>query len=775
MVPFVRSALRNATVLTMLAILCCVMAWGGELHHTFTFDHRDLRTERIAEYDVVHCEDLGFCTEVGEPHLPVDHVYLAVPAGSRVTGLTVGEVCNEELRGRYTILPTQRPRPLSRPGSVVLEPGDPAIYGSDTPYPQQPVALTSVIQVGGVTLVGVQIFPLAYRGASSTLVLREEIEVVINYQEGVYPCPLPNYSEPSCMLYQEALRAAVANPEGVNIESSHDRPVSLALPDGDYSHVIITDESLVSSFAPLVDWHKQKGVPDTIVAVQWIHDNYAGSSDADRIRAFIADARMIWGTMWVLLGGDTGLVPVKYRYLLDESVPGDTYYADYNDDYWCEVSVGRASVDSPGQAALFVGKVIDYERSPPLTDYGATVLLMGFDLDENTPGENCKESINNMYIPEWMVVNKVYDSYSGNHRSDCLDFLGTGQNLANHIDHASTDFMGTGCINHGWGLYPSDMAGLDNGSRQTALYSIGCWANAFDQNEAISEYFVRNDGGGGVGFIGNTRYGWYSPGSSGSLSMKYDKAFFKSIFYDKCYHLGEALSDSKNDNYPTSETMEYIFYELCLLGEPELPLWTKDPQPLIPDYKVSIPLGSQSFTVWVEDDEGEVRDARVCVMKEPDVYAYGLTNSYGKVTLTIEPTEAGVMTVTITARDHLLHEGICFVGGPPDVQVTLTPDVTTVPRGGRLGYTVEVTNQTTVGLDIDYWTDIYLWTGDPYTGNPVFGPRGGTLPAGKSRTVHIEHKVPNGAPLQTYTCCGRIGVYPDDLWNEDCFQFTVVE
>jgi hypothetical protein len=50
-----------------------------------------------------------------------------------------------------------------------------------------------------------------------------------------------------------------------------------------------------------------------------------------------------------------------------------------------------------------------------------------------------------------------------------------------------------------------------------------------------------------------------------------------------------------------------------------------------------------------------------------------------------------------------------------------------------------------------------------------------TRKAGKAKSGHLSNKVPNNAPLKTYTLCGRIGWHPDEVWDEDCFEFTVVD
>jgi subtilisin family serine protease len=116
-----------------------------------------------------------------------------------------------------------------------------------------------------------------------------------------------------------------------------------------------------------------------------------------------------------------------------------------------------------------------------------------------------------------------------------------------------------------------------------------------------------------------------------------------------------------------------------------------------------------------------------------------------------------------------------IVVGVPAVSVTLTPDATMVERGGTLGYTVEATNTSEIDWTFQYWSDVYLWTGEPYAKNPVFGPQTVTLKAGKTGSGHISHSVPYKAPLKTYSLCGRIGFHPDEIWDEDCFDFTVVE
>ena len=68
---------------------------------------------------------------------------------------------------------------------------------------------------------------------------------------------------------------------------------------------------------------------------------------------------------------------------------------------------------------------------------------------------------------------------------------------------------------------------------------------AYDVSNCIAEHYVQNSNGGGIAFIGNSRYGWYYAGSFDTLSMGYDIQFFESIFQDNLYKLGQPSQITK--------------------------------------------------------------------------------------------------------------------------------------------------------------------------------------------------------------------------------------
>jgi hypothetical protein len=105
------------------------------------------------------------------------------------------------------------------------------------------------------------------------------------------------------------------------------------------------------------------------------------------------------------------------------------------------------------------------------------------------------------------------------------------------------------------------------------------------------------------------------------------------------------------------------------------------------------------------------------------------------------------------------------------LSLTLTPDATTVPRGGTLGYTAVVTNLTNQTTKFQGWA-----MADPPGPTPpqsVMPPRMVTIAAGRTITQHLTARVPMSAPLGVYTFDGYVGGHPDLPWAHDGFEFSV--
>jgi hypothetical protein len=107
---------------------------------------------------------------------------------------------------------------------------------------------------------------------------------------------------------------------------------------------------------------------------------------------------------------------------------------------------------------------------------------------------------------------------------------------------------------------------------------------------------------------------------------------------------------------------------------------------------------------------------------------------------------------------------------PPDVTITLVPDVTAVPQGGSFGIEITLENQTGSAQTFQGWT--LARRGSTWYG-PLRGPVFVTLDPYEVFVHNVTEHVPSSAPIDEYTYIGRIGCYPGPAMDEDSFEIQV--
>jgi hypothetical protein len=688
-----------------------------KIRYKIEFSEDMFSFDRFMEYDVVKLRDGNFLNVVGKPMLPVENIRVALPMGMTVRQVQVVDIQSVEIKGSYSILPAQLPKKTdaSKYNVSFVEP-DAITYTSTQPYPSKLAQLLHQTDLAGQSIAVIQLHPLQYIPYEKKLLLYTDITLVI---EGVggYKCGdyLPRgISETKKEMYKQMITGDVVNPGDIELSFSDENdtgPQITGVNPGDYDYVIITQYDWIDDFQSLADWKTKKGVKTTIVDRDWIYSqpDYSGS-DQDKIQDFIQDAHSTWGATFFLLGGDTNIIPhqTKHYYLSfggDPAehiyAPSDSYYGDYDQDFMCEVHVGRACVRTASAISTFISKILTYEQNPPLTNYAKKAGLFGFDLDAFTHGEIVKSSIDSNYIPSNWTVSTEYDSEGGSHESDVKNYINVGQHLINHIDHSGEYSMGVGSYWHNDYLGTSEVDAFYNGDRQSILYTTGCDPAAFDEPSCIAEHFVQDSDGGCIAFVGNSRYGVYVQGQYSSYSNLYDKEFFESIFEEGNYILGEAFSDHKNEGLVNNDYYKLIFDELNLLGDPELPIWTENPISINVTCPSTLPTGSSDFLVHVVESGGsELEGAYVCLWKDNEVYLRGYTDYNGNVTFTPAPSTVGIIYVTVTKHNYLPYAGLAQVSwhNPPFEPSSPYPG-----------------NHT---MDVDVDADL-SWTGGDPDGDPV--------------------------------------------------------
>ncbi len=545
----------------------------------------------------------------GEPVVPVRVSTLLLPARSDSLTITVHFSSQAQ---PLSVLPTAVLTPMAVVGSQTTE-GAASWTGLPTDV------LTSLTPVRyqlhtfrGFTFATIQVFPVHWDDTWATLIYHEEMTLQITASSSTIPQisstagAISQNDGQNRDLLPHTLRLL---PEDISLIASYvDNPAAITtyvtatvpaqsprLPwAGHFEYVVITSEQLQAVFERLVDHKKSRGLSATIVTIELIGSRYTGTESgdlADRIRQFISEAYLHWGTSWILLGGDVEIIPTRGVYarvssIVDTSLATDLYYAcldgpwDGNRngiwgepvdgigrrdiDLVPEVFVGRAPVSSWTEAVYFVDKVIRYESyaHPQRT----TVLWLGEELDSRTDGSISGEAIRRETLPgDWTAIER-YDRDGRWSGEELRGLLNQSPHLVHHLGHASAHWNAR--------LTVANVQSLTN-SMPYVFYSQGCYSGAFDLYDlAIGEAHVVAPASA-VAAVMNTRFGWYVPGPTPGGNHFYAYEFFDALFNEKFVHLGLAHHDSKLDNlFRVGDTGVYrwIHFTTILLGDPELPL-----------------------------------------------------------------------------------------------------------------------------------------------------------------------------------------------------------
>lgn len=520
---------------------------------------------------------------------------------------------------------------------------------------------------------------------------------------------------PDWELSSGSLRARTASPFAPANPSSTRRadpyrPTQVpSLLGSPVAYLIVTSDELAPSFQKLADWKTASGVPAAVRTLSFIRAQYpAAVDDPERIRMFTRDAYTRWGTRWLLLGGDTEVIPPRIahvQFLDDEWVPSDLYYScldgNWNadgDSLWAEVPdfasdgddadllpevwVGRAPVVTPADADRFVRKTLTYETTP-VADYmentllfaqvitpehwtggpiqldGATIVeqdqMPFFDL---TPNLHVARLYQNHTNPAWRP-GALHET-----RAVVYDSLHVGYNLTMHVGHGYRDVMSCGDDN----LTINDMQTLTNGDRLMNFYAIDCTSNAIDF-ASIGEALMRAPNGGAVTNIGSTRLDYPK------FSRGFQKEYFKLLLRDSVTAVGEAngrqklpfVSGSFFDGFARLSQLE-----LLLLGDPELRIFTARPRELTVTAPTTIEAGAGQVAVQVAIGATPLLGARVTAWMPDHEYRTALTDGAGNALLAFHPDSVGACSLTVTAFNARPFRGSFTVvpGAPAALQST---------------------------------------------------------------------------------------------------------
>lgn len=662
--------------------------------------------------------------EDGRPALPAQRLEFVVPPGQRVVGVRLVGASPVRLSPGAALpvhrseAPPDGPAPrqdsFARPGADIFPPVEARLVAEGVRH--------------GVQLVAVEAYPLRV-AADGSLLWRPDVEVELELAPRLVPVDRAlrlraeeGWSEST----RRDLAARVANPgalvgydrpEPTPLRPAGELPPPAATPSLDTSPVqmlVLTNEALRSEFERLAEHKRAMGLATTVVTVEQVQANYRQGLDlAETLRLYIRDAYGKWATDYVLLGGDTGVIPARYARSTfyppgsSTDIPADLYYScldgnwnadgdalfgehfatssDPGDavDFEPEVAVGRAPVSTLAQAGLFVDKVIAYER-PAQTGWQDRALFasevlfpsswspgQGIQLDGATYSEDIVDS-SLAYAP-WPPFGaaRLYENhtaYAGafpETKQAVLDSMGSGQyGLVNHIGHGFYFNMSVGDNN----IVVNDTDGLSNGPNYFVLYALNCSSAAFDFN-CLMERFVLAPAGGSVASIGSARAAFPNKAD------EYQQAFYQALFREGTTRLGDAIIRSREAGtgstlVNTSDRWTHLVY--TLLGDPSLRVWTSEPRVVSASTTSTIQLGSNSLDFHVVDSlgGGPVEGASVAVGRPGGPWASGVTDANGDVVVDFDVYSLGEVELWVSGSNSLPQPQSYFVDLPAGAWVS---------------------------------------------------------------------------------------------------------
>ncbi len=570
-------------------------------------------------------------------------------------------------------------------------------------FPKWKVRHVGTSNYKGYRVASFAVYHFSYDLSSGRLTLNREIELVVRTEFDVTDTEsvirkrhIPGFREDS----EKQIRSMVINPEqssayifdDIEVDTPDRGFVPSYLPSmegSEVSYVIVTNEEMAPVFERLAEWKTRKGVPAVVRTVEWIDQNYrAGADRAESIRNFLQEAYANWGTEWVLLGGDTEIIPARYGYVAffaGEFIPTDMYFscldgnwnadgdslwgeAFHNDndtgdeaDIYSEVYIGRMPATTYQEAELLVNKTIGYATPIEYDTKNDFVMLAEiiFPVPYN-PGDNIwldgadiADNIYRLYLEddpdiETLRYYETCDSFPGSiylSRGSALGAMNAGASHVLHVGHgyAYNMSVGTGTILN------ADASELTNGDAVFSMYLMNCSNAAFDM-KCIAEYFMLNDEGGAFAATGSSRSAFPS------ASRPYlDYYYFLMFDYD-VVQLGKCFTKSREPYTPSavSETADrWTHFIYNYLGDPEVSTFKAAPGTFSIVKPSAASFGPNDITIDVFSGGSPVNSALVCLYKDGDDYAYDLTDETGSVTFNeFLCRDEGKIYVTVTGLNH---------------------------------------------------------------------------------------------------------------------------
>lgn len=566
-------------------------------------------------------------SQPGAPALPFYPIRVILPFGEKLQSAELSLSNPGTLRSGMDLDFIRQQQPVSKPSpDRTVKNLD--IYNTDRAYPYVDYEVLGTQFYRGYQLAVINIYPFKYNPISRQLTAYSSFNLNLNtvydaataeYQASFISSDLQTLKQLQDMTINHEVISSYSSASALRNYAPKSRLIDLSTPR---KMIVITDAIRAPWFTDYVAWRSSLGVSTGVFLTGDIYSEYPGVDNADKVRNFIIDAYQSWATSatpleYVILGGDDEIVPERGAYgevgsTVDARMPVDLYYGcldgtwnSNNNDVWGEVSdnvdmvpevhVGRFPAESIGEFNNIFRKIRYYVDVNSFSNNLAIMYGENLNMDPVTWGGDYKDAVA-VFVPDTYNIETHYQRDGTYSEQIVWDSINQGANVMNHMGHANETFL--------LGQGNNTIEQLEN-TEFGWLYSQGCYPAAFDNRtssdgESIGEHLLTASGAL-MGFIGNTRYGWYAPGSIDGASEFFDRQYFNGMYNYGTTELGKALTFCRAQNLNASlqsSVMRWCYYEQVLFGDPSI-------QVKFPDASMPLlSLDSYTFDDALGDNDG---------------------------------------------------------------------------------------------------------------------------------------------------------------------------
>ncbi len=704
---------------------------AGVIEKTYYFNTHKIK--QLGEYQLIQIEGSMITGIAGEPSLPYYAVKLLLPPGEVATSIEFFSEENIQLAGYFNIYPQQSSSPLSDPGKKEFLKNE-IVYSKNANYPEKPTGNITTSYLNGYAFAISSFTPILYNPVTGNIHMSTQVKIKITTEVDVQSALALNNLQSSSQIKKRVQKFAQ------NPSLFLQYPLKTKTED-DYQLLIITPAQFENDFNDLMETYLMRGIKSELVSKETINTSITGQDLQEKIRNYIIQEYQEHNIEFVLLGGDVEHIPHRgfYCYVqsgsgyTDDDIPADLYYSaldgtwnDDNDGNWGEigeddllpeVAVGRFSFSNVNELNNMLNKTLMYQNEPVMGEFN-NALMAGEWLysNPNTYGSDYLELLigyhdDNGYetfgIPESYNYEKLYEINQSWYANDLITAINSGKQFVHHVGHANSNYV---AYMHNSDITNSNFYGANGVDHNfTIMQSAGCICGAFDDSDCIMEKMVSIENFA-VAVVGNSRYGWFNEGQTEGPAQHLHREMVDAMYHEKMNHIGQAFVESKIQTAPwvtapgqwEEGALRWNFYDINILGDPTLCVWTDEPMSTDVTYETSLPLGTSSTIVTVTNNGSPVENLKCCVVKDGILCGAGFTDSDGNAQIDFEEafSTEGYAELIISGYNCLAESYPIMIGTSTKVNENTLGNMNIYPNPAAIQFAIDYSLTATSDVSI---------------------------------------------------------------------------